>query len=165
MEGGYQTVEDNLDVEKNKTSYLSNSLVQTAMGLSMLIVGAVHYDDCYFNATTYLVVAGSVMVVLNLLTILAILTPCECDDKLLKVMTPLFSIAQFCIFIWGTIEVFGHYSSWEYSEIFIDSKTERYCNYTAYMFAFVLLLIQWVVVPILIVLCCCCACLTSCCCN
>ena len=41
MEGGYQTVEDNLDVEKNKTSYLSNSVVQTAMGLSMLIVGAV----------------------------------------------------------------------------------------------------------------------------
>ena len=27
--------------------------------------------------------------------------------RLLKVMTPLFSIAQFCIFIWGTIEVFG----------------------------------------------------------
>ena len=41
MEGGYQTVEDNLDVEKNKRSYLSNSVVQTAMGLSMLIVGAV----------------------------------------------------------------------------------------------------------------------------
>ena len=41
MEGGYQTVEDNLDVEKNKKSYLSNSLVQTAMGLSMLCVGAV----------------------------------------------------------------------------------------------------------------------------
>ena len=41
MEGGYQTVEDKMDVEKNKTSYLSNSVVQIAMGLSMLCVGAV----------------------------------------------------------------------------------------------------------------------------
>ena len=41
MESGYSTVEDNLDVEKNKKSYLSNSLVQCAMGISMLCVGAV----------------------------------------------------------------------------------------------------------------------------
>ena len=43
MESGYNTVtvEDNLDVEKNKKSYLSNSLVQCAFGISMLCVGAV----------------------------------------------------------------------------------------------------------------------------
>jgi len=163
MEGGYQTVEDNLDVEKNKKSYLSNSLVQTAMGLSMLCVGAVHYDECAFNATTYLVVAGSVMVALNLLTILAILTPCECDDKLLKFMTPVFSIAQFCIFIWGTVEVFGKYNDVIYEDFI--SMSSNYCDHTAYMFAFVLLLIQWVVVPIMIVICCCCACFTACCCD
>jgi hypothetical protein len=133
------------------------------MGISMLCVGAVHYDDCAFNATTYLVVAGSVMVALNVLTIIALLTPCECDDKLLKVMTPVFSLAQLCIFIWGTVEVFGHYSDW-HGEDYLK-PTANYCNHTAYMFAFVLLLIQWVVAPILIVLCCCCACFTSCCCD
>ena len=40
-----------------------------------------YYDDCHFDATTYLVVGGSVMLITNLLAVIAVMTPMEWDDK------------------------------------------------------------------------------------
>jgi len=163
-----QTMSEGMDAKKNKKPHVCSNLVQCVAGIVMLSVGAAYFNDCTFDATTYLVVGGTIMLVSNLLSIVAIMTPCECDDKLAKALTPLIGLVQFCIFLWGTIIVFGYYSTWSYD---IDSVTNTsdgedkiyYCNYTPYMFAFVLLILKWVLLPCILVACCCCSCLAACC--
>merc|ERR1712223_528193 len=90
------------------------------------------------------------MVAFNLSIIFAILTPCKCNDKSLKLMTVLFSIAQLGIIIWGSVEVFGKYNDVIYGDFIYKSPISPiYCNRTAYMFAFVLLIIQWVLLAVI----------------
>lgn len=166
----FKTMSEGMDAKKNKKPHVCGNLVQCVMGIVMLSIGAVYYEDCRFDATTYLVVGGSVMLITNLLSVIAIMTPMEWDDKLTKSLTPLIGLVQFCIFLWGTIVVFGYYAWWSYDEnaetnneqVSDDEKT-YYCHYTPYMFAFVLLIIKWVLLPVIMVMCCCCACLTACC--
>jgi len=162
----FKMMGDGMDAKKNKKPHLCSYLVQCVMGIVMLSIGAVYYDDCVFDATTYLVVGGSIMLITNLLSMIAVMTPAEWDDKLTKSLTPLVGLVQFCIFLWGTIVVFGHYASWSDDPLKItDENAEKlyYCHRTPYMFAFVLLIIKWVMLPFIIALCCCCACLTACC--
>lgn len=129
----------------------------------MLSIGAHYYKACTFDATTYLVVGGSIMVISNILVFIALKTPMECDDKLMNALMPAIGLAQFCIFLWGTIVVFGHYSGWTYNALELLSPDKYYCAYTPFMFAFVLLILKWVLLPFIIVFCCCCACFTRCC--
>merc|ERR1711879_234271 len=97
------------------------------------------------------------------------MTPAEWDDKLTKSLTQLVVLGQFGMFGWGTIGVFGHYASWTdevVTNVLVageDGEKLYYCHNTPYMFAFVLLIIKWVMLPFIIALCCCCACLTACC--
>ena len=49
-------------------------------------------------------------------------------------------LAQFGVQIWASVVVFGAYSTWEYD----DKSSENFCEYTPYMFAFVILIIKWV---------------------
>lgn len=159
-----QTMSDGMDAKKHKKQHVCGNLVQCVLGIVMLSIGGVYYNECQFDATTYLVVGGAIMLITNILSIVAIMTPMEWDDKLTKSLTPLITLVQFCIFIWGTIVVFGYYSSWSYNKIEAGLDIEKYyCAYTPYMFAFVLLIITWVLLPFIIGLCCCCACLAACC--
>lgn len=163
-----QTMSEGMDAKKNKKPHLCGNLIQCVAGIVMLSIGSVFYTDCNFDATTYLVVGGSIMLISNLLSIVAIMTTCECDDKLAKALTPVIGLVQFCIFLWGTIVVFGYYSSWSYvkdaaSNLLKGEDKTYYCNYTPFMFAFVLLIILWVLLPFILAMCCCCACLTACC--
>jgi len=171
----FKAMSEGMDAKKNKKPHVCGNLVQCVVGIVMLSIGAVYYDDCQFDATTYLVVGGSVMLITNLLGIIAVMTPAEWDDKLTKSLTPLIGLIQFCIFLWGTIVVFGHYAWWIYDENSdadqdgtkdteeLDDEKRYYCHYTPYMFAFILLILKWVLLPCILMLCCCCACLTACC--
>lgn len=163
---------DGMDAKKHKKQHVCGNLVQCMCGIVMLSIGGVYYNDCDFDATTYLVVGGSIMLITNILVILAILTPMEWDDKLTKALQPVIGLVQFCIFIWGTIVVFGHYSGWSYDEQYrkqlltpvpVDGDEVYFCAYTPFMFAFVQLILTWVLLPLICGLCCCCACLTACC--
>lgn len=171
----FKTMSEGMDAKKNKKPHVCGNLVQCVLGIVMLSVGGVYYNDCTFDATTYLVVGGAIMLISNLLSIVAIMTPCECDDKLTKALTPLIGMVQFCIFLWGTIVVFGYYAWWT-DDLSADSDSDKildvaetgdekkyYCHNTPYMFAFVLLILKWVLLPCIIVMCCCCSCLAACC--
>merc|ERR1712198_657816 len=73
---------------------------------------------------------------------------CECDDKLARFISPLVVFAQFCIVMWGTILVFGWYSSWTYD---VNNNTkDEYCGYTPYMYSFVMLILGWCTLPFLL---------------
>ena len=47
----------------------------------------------------------------------------------------------------GSVVVFTTYSSWTYS----DPESEYYCHKTPMVFAFILLLIKWLLVPAIMV--------------
>ena len=53
----------------------------------------------------------------------------------------------FIINMKGSVVVFTTYSSWTYS----DPESEYYCHKTPMLFAFILLLIKWLLVPAIMV--------------
>ena len=129
----------------------------------------------------YLMVAGGIITTLNLLSLIASLTPCDRDDKIVAGLSPLVAIAMFAVSIWGAVVVFGKlneyltllkksikkilfleifflgpYSKWTYEDS--DRSSDNYCEYTPFMFAFVMLILQWLMIPILVGLACCLGC-------
>merc|ERR1711962_1905489 len=64
---------------------------------------------------------GGIMLFINLFSLFAWATPCECDDIFMKALAP----------------VFGWYSEWSYDPQ--DEGKNGYCAYHPFMFAFVLL--------------------------
>ena len=65
----------------------------------------------------------------------------------------LVGLLGFCWFIAGNVWVFGNWSSVNFDVAITDAS---YCDETAYMFSFVLLILAWVAVPVISVTCCLC---------
>ena len=55
----------------------------------------------------YLMVAGGIITTLNILTLIASLTPCDQDDKIVFWLTPLVALAMLAVTIWGSAVIFG----------------------------------------------------------
>ena len=68
----------------------------------------------------YLMVAGGIITTLNILTLIASLTPCDQDDKIVAGLSPLVALAMFAVTIWGSVVVFGKLN--EYLNLIIKSK-------------------------------------------
>merc|ERR1711971_308644 len=109
----------------------------------------------------YLMVAGGILFTLEVLIILASLTPCDTDDKIVLGLLPIVTLTMFAVTIWGSVVVFGPYSEWVFEEP--DKSNDNYCEYTPFMFAFVVLILQWVLIPCLVALAACLSCAGLCC--
>ena len=60
------------------------------------------------KAPLFLMVGGGVVLTTSCLKILALCTPCDCDDLIVQyIVVPLASIADFVVLIWGSVVVFG----------------------------------------------------------
>ena len=70
-------------------------------------------DDCNVDAATFLLLGGGIVLATTALNIVAYLTPCEWDDRLADVLTPLSYFAHFVIMIWGSVVVFGNFRTYE----------------------------------------------------
>ena len=55
----------------------------------------------------YLMVAGGILFTLEVLIILANLTPCDADDKIVLGLLPIVTLTMFAVTIWGSVVVFG----------------------------------------------------------
>ena len=58
----------------------------------------------------FLMVAGCIGTTLNILSLIAKLTPCEQDDKIVRGLSPLVALANLAMLgvtIWGSVVVFG----------------------------------------------------------
>ena len=55
----------------------------------------------------FLMVAGGIGTTLSILTLIARLTPCDQDDKIVEGLSPLVSLAMLGVAIWGSVVVFG----------------------------------------------------------
>jgi len=150
------------DRKKRKKSLVVPNIGTLAICIAMLAVGIQYNDEeeCKGKATTFLILGGGIVCATTVLKLIAILTPCEYDDKIMDILSPIADFTHFCIIIWGSVVVFGQYGQWVYEES--DKSSEHYCAYTPFMFAFVMLILQWIFLPFIlccsIMLCCCAFC-------
>jgi len=135
-------------------------------------------DPCPNGAAYYLYVAGIVLLVTNAIHILSRVSQylAERDGKIscgeacglgiLKFGSGCMAVADIVILIWGSVVVFGAWASWtdDYDEYVADPENKNYCAYEPMMYAFVILIIKWVIIPCLMVMICFCGCLCACCC-
>jgi len=133
-------------------------------------------DPCPNGAAYYLYVAGISILVTNLVSISSRICKClaELDGKitsgekcglgLLGCASCILAIVDIVMLIWGSVVVFGAWSTWTYDKVEYDDFPEKYnyCAYEPMMFAFVILIIKWVLIPVMITFLCCCTCLCAC---
>merc|ERR1711978_50087 len=62
----------------------------------------------------------------------------QCGLNLISFTTGMAWLGEFGLAIWGSVVVFGAYSTWTYEE----AVDETFCDYTCFMFAFVLLILR-----------------------
>jgi len=143
--------------EKRNKQQIFPAVINAIVGIAMVAVGASYDDVCDNdkNATYFLKVGGSILLVSNGLKLLSVLTKCECDDKIADFVGPILDFAYFIACIWGSVIVFGDYSSVQYE----DPNGARYCPGSIYNFAFIYLICYWVFLP----LACCCGAMACCC--
>lgn len=119
-------------------SYLNLSVAASiAVNVAMIVVGVLYKDPNLCQLTQiplFLVIGGAVSLVLALSRSI------------------LGSVLQFGVLIYGSIVVFGEYRTWDYT----DQSSDKFCNYTPFMLAFVTLILSWVLQPFIV--CCCCVC-------
>ena len=72
-----------------------------------LFLGYQYKDDCDVNAAMFLLLGGGIVLATSTMNVVAYLTPCDWDDRLADILTPLAYFAHFVVMIWGTITIFG----------------------------------------------------------
>eukprot|EP00092_Neocalanus_flemingeri_P097040 GFUD01123599.1.p1 GENE.GFUD01123599.1~~GFUD01123599.1.p1 ORF type:complete len:213 (+),score=45.24 GFUD01123599.1:145-783(+) len=133
-------------------------------------------DPCPNGAAYYLYVAGIVLLVANLVSIVSHISKylamrdgkVDCGEKcglgILSFASFGMVIADIVMLIWGSVLVFGAWSTWtdDYATYAAAPEELNYCAYQPMMTAFVILIIKWVLIPLLMALICCCGCLCAC---
>eukprot|EP00092_Neocalanus_flemingeri_P046733 GFUD01052682.1.p1 GENE.GFUD01052682.1~~GFUD01052682.1.p1 ORF type:complete len:215 (-),score=51.47 GFUD01052682.1:114-758(-) len=194
--------EQKTNAEKTEKGY---SLIQIILGVIMLYIGLHHLpaatevdtvattiseetaaetaplpseesDPCPNGAAYYLYVAGIVILVTNLVSIVSRISKylamkdgtIDCGEAcglgFLSFALLVLFIADIAMLIWGSVLVFGAWSTWtdDYATYAAAPEELNYCAYQPMMTAFVILIIKWVLIPLLMALICCCGCLCAC---
>jgi len=139
------------------------SLVEPIIGVilhsTMLGVGISYTDgpdpdsDCKLHACYFLKVCGGSLLVLDLLAILVISIlrmmgslDFHCLGFIGGLCSGLKMIGQLVINIWGSVLILEPYQRWTYNQE--DKISETFCEYTPYMFSFVMLILGWIAIPL-----------------
>merc|ERR1711915_162128 len=174
----YSALRENGQQSSTKTS-LGFSSVQVVLGACMVYYGFMYFTDCNNGASAYLYYGGMCLLCINIASLtLNSCTMCfkkdgdkncceSCGLGCLTLIASLLSIANLVIFIWGSIVVFGSWSDWSSDpgeSVGEDGvANENFCPYTPMMFAFILLVVEWVLMPVMLICACCCAACFVCC--
>ena len=95
--------------ERDKKLLLPNA-IELALCIAMVVIGAQYSDpsDCRTgNVSLFLRLGGGIVLMTTALKILAVLTPCTMDDKIVQILSPVLEFVHLCVVIWGSISVFG----------------------------------------------------------
>merc|ERR1719206_711910 len=134
-------------------------------------------DPCPNGAANYLFIAGICILVASLVNIISKasqyiaeqdgkISGCEkCGLCIFRTASGIMAAVDFAMLIWGSVIVFGAWSSWtdDYQLYSANPDSYNYCQYEPMMFAFCILIIKWVLVPLIFLLVCCCGTLCACC--
>jgi len=183
------------NLQKNgSTTADGYSFVQLVLGLAMLIIGVKNLptedaeiapstqesDPCPNGAAYFLYVAGSCLLVSNFINLLfkicfyfaakdGRIDACEaCSLTLLNSASGFMGLLDIVLLVWGSVVVFGAWSSWtDDLQVYLANPQEyNYCTHLPMTFAFSILILKWVLLPLLIVIVCCCgACCALCACS
>lgn len=141
-------------------------VVNLSISISMVAVGSQYLEDpdnpkdsCTNGAAYWLYVAGICSLVTSILQSCAKIVNKFGKEGTEKAGNSLW-IAEPCTLIWGSTVVFGAWAEWTYDESYAGDA--NYCPYTPMMFAFVLLILKWVLFPAVIVCFCLCLCCGGC---
>ena len=136
----------------------SPGLIEPIIGLifhaAMVAVGDSYTDgsdansDCKLQACYFLKVAGGFLLALDTLEIIVrcMFGLKDSKDQKAEVCGGVKIIGSFVIFIWGSVIIFGPYQDWKYKQE--DKTSETFCEYTPYMFSFVILIVGWISIPL-----------------
>ena len=91
----------------NRPNLLAHILLIIIFFFSDLLLGYQYKDDCDVNAAMFLLLGGGIVLATSAMNVVAYLTPCNWDDRLADILTPLAYFAHFVVMIWGTITIFG----------------------------------------------------------
>lgn len=161
------------DKQKAQNAQFS-TVIGLGLAIAMIVVGVQYKggeennEFCKFGAVDYLYYGGILSLIANLIGILSVVGK-YCAEKdghisagekcalgIMGFAAFVVTICEIVVLIWGSVIVFGNYADWDYEKV----DAEGFCDYTPMMFAFVLLIIKWVLMPATIL----CACLCACCC-
>jgi len=147
---------------------LCNAVVAFIFGCVMMGIGHSYGHLCQNGAATFLFYGGLIKIISNIFSILlfcfircaekdGVISGKEyCGIGILSLIQTALWIGNLVVIIWGTIVVFGNYSTWTYEAPEEGTPTNMdYCDYTPFMFAFVLLILDWIILPFFV--CCICA--------
>eukprot|EP00090_Calanus_glacialis_P023491 TRINITY_DN36290_c0_g1_i1.p1 TRINITY_DN36290_c0_g1~~TRINITY_DN36290_c0_g1_i1.p1 ORF type:complete len:174 (-),score=23.32 TRINITY_DN36290_c0_g1_i1:58-540(-) len=139
---------------------IGRALEQVTIGIVMVAIASSYFDDCNNGATTYLFLGGVVILVANFMALLLVGSKkiAEMDGKItcgekcglyfMASVAGFMTIVDFLTLIWGSIVVFSAWSDWTNEEA--NHALDLYCAKTPMLFAFVTLVIRWVLVPVFI---------------
>ena len=121
------------------------------MNLAMLIIAFQNnnQEDCNMpGLTDYMKKAGALGIIFSTFEVAVMTTPCQLCGGLftMVLITPLFSVAQIGLLIWGSVIAFPKYNTWTTNQD--DIKTEAFCIYPIFMCAFTVLITRWVFLAI-----------------
>ena len=70
------------------------------------------------------------------------------------------TIVDFAMLIWGSIVVFGAWANWtdDFDAYKANPEELNFCAHTPMMTAFVILILNWILIPVMIACACCFAC-------
>jgi len=144
-------------------------ILSIIFGAVMVWQGTKYMDDCPNGAADFLYVGGIVVLLVNGLAVLAdfasymamrdgrISGKEQCCLCLIAMLRGLMAAVNLIITIWGSVVVFGAYRFWSYDEA--DAGKAHYCPYSPMIIAFVILIINWIMIPLMLA----CACLAGLC--
>jgi len=155
------------------------SFLELLLGIVMVYIGDSYgpiegiSDPCPNGAAYWLYVAGIIILVINFMNGLSVWyqkraasdgvidSGEQCVMSLNSCSTGILHLVHLCVFIWGSVIVFGAWASWtyDYDEFIASGGEKNFCEYTPMMTAFVFLILSWVALPCLIVLYCCTCCI------
>merc|ERR1712045_576487 len=182
--------------QNSQTSEKGYSIMQAILGGVMVAVGYNYYwphhnggnvdgvlteEDnlCPNGAAYWLWIAGILLLVSNSINGWAkMYKKCaerdgkiDCGEKVGMAINSFSSgvmgIVDFAMLIWGSVVVFGAYSTWvsDWDTYKKEPENHNFCEYTPMMTAFVILILKWVLIPVMIAITCFCACCCACCCG
>ena len=110
------------ETNKQLQALLVANIILSILYIPMVIVGSQNNGTCEMNAPLYLMIAGGIGLGMTLVKIYVILKLWDRNDKIVKGLIPLATIIIIGVTIWGSILVFGSYSSWSYDKTSLNKK-------------------------------------------
>ena len=145
----------NINKSENETDVEKKRQINTASGISYvlcvtsIVIGAAYMKSCEIDVPAFLIVSGAINFAPCVIVLaLAIWSNPENTEER-KLDWPFKVFAQFeivvclVVTIWGSVIVFGNYSDVSYTR-----GRAIYCDETPYKFAFVILILNWIWIPI-----------------